>query len=495
MTDVTARPAAAFRREVAALQLLVGLFLALRLYFDINADLVGDEAYYWMWGQHLGWSYFDHPPLHAWLLRLVSIVFGWHNFSMRLLTWLSLGLVFWVIRRWAVRLAPADPSLWFWRAAAIYLASPLLFGMTSIAYNDHLLVAFSLAAVHCFLIFTGRREEGTGHALRWLYLAALALGLAALSKYTGVFVGLGFAAMFLLRPRLRPMLATPHPWLAGLLALAMQAPVLYWNLIEGGASFRYHLAERWGSAPGLHWNHALTFTAFSLLAWSPLLIWPLIVMIRSTPLNAFEERAKSLTLAIFVISSVAMLAIAVALNALFYWNIVAFACVTPLLVRHLRAAWLRALHLAFGMAAIAALTVNFAVVPIAQLAGAQDNATAINYGWSEVADHLRAAEAVSPTDTIGSTRFSTTSQVGFALGIADPVRYLPDLSQYSIWQEGLPLAGKSALILVDDHDGDKLAAELSAHFATLAEFDRFNITRFGKPTYAWRIYRGDGYRP
>jgi hypothetical protein len=24
---------------------------------------IGDEAYYWLWGQHMALSYFDHPPL------------------------------------------------------------------------------------------------------------------------------------------------------------------------------------------------------------------------------------------------------------------------------------------------------------------------------------------------------------------------------------------------------------------------------------------------
>ena len=54
---------AAWRVEILALQGVVAIFLGLRLYANLNMDLLGDEAYYWMWGQHLSWSYFDHPPL------------------------------------------------------------------------------------------------------------------------------------------------------------------------------------------------------------------------------------------------------------------------------------------------------------------------------------------------------------------------------------------------------------------------------------------------
>ena len=148
------------RRHLAVLPVVVLLFLGLRLYFDFKADLVGDEAYYWMWGQHLDWSYFDHPPLHAWLLHLVAQLVGWSRFSVRLLTWASLLLVLWIFHLWSKRLAPADSATWFWRAAALYLASPLFFLFGSIAYNDHLLVALSLLAVHCFVTFVEQVESG-----------------------------------------------------------------------------------------------------------------------------------------------------------------------------------------------------------------------------------------------------------------------------------------------------------------------------------------------
>jgi 4-amino-4-deoxy-L-arabinose transferase-like glycosyltransferase len=73
------------------LQLFVLGFLASRLVFDVMVNPMGDESYYWMWGQHLDWSYFDHPPLHAWLQGAIAAIFGWSNLSLRLLTWFSLA--------------------------------------------------------------------------------------------------------------------------------------------------------------------------------------------------------------------------------------------------------------------------------------------------------------------------------------------------------------------------------------------------------------------
>ncbi|HEX4298923.1 MAG TPA: glycosyltransferase family 39 protein, partial [Devosia sp.] len=127
------------RRPFRLIQLAVALLLAIKLYLSIFTPPIGDEAYYWMWGQKLGWSYFDHPPLHAWLLHLMGLLFGWNLFSLRILTWVTLGGTLWIIWLWARRLKPDDPAAWFWPSAAIYLASPLFFLMSNIAFHDHLL--------------------------------------------------------------------------------------------------------------------------------------------------------------------------------------------------------------------------------------------------------------------------------------------------------------------------------------------------------------------
>ena len=65
------------------LQVLVGLFLVLKLVFLFGSGPTSDEAYYWLWGQHPALSYYDHPPFHAWML-------GWS--SSRKSPWLTVWL-------------------------------------------------------------------------------------------------------------------------------------------------------------------------------------------------------------------------------------------------------------------------------------------------------------------------------------------------------------------------------------------------------------------
>ena len=481
-------------RKLVPLQLVVALLLALRLYYDLTADLFGDEAYYYLWGQHLSWSYFDHPPLHAWVIRAITTVLP-GVLGLRTLMWLTLGGVLAIFWDWSRRIAPADPKTWFWTAAALYLASPLFFGFTLIAYHDHLLILLSLAAAHCFARFIAQHEGGEQRSFRWLYLAAILLGLATLTKYTGVFVGLGFALTFLFRPKLRPLLLTPYPWAAALLAVGLQAPVLYWNMTEGFASFRYHLDGRWnGQAGHLDWWHPIRFVLMTVVIWSPLLIWPSVRLVVDRPVAAFASATRSLTLAILAASTLGLLAISVLLDAYFYWSVVGLIGIMPLLAGYIGRRVLLWLHLVFGIVCATLIVVNFAVVPITALNGGRDPGSGINFGWTEIAAHMRSAQAATPADLFASTGYSVTAQLAVAIG-SDVADLSPNMSQFSYWVSPGAYDGKSALVLSGENDKREEVDFIRDHFASFTEVDNFTITRFGRPLYTWHIYRGENWRP
>ena len=311
--DVTPRP-------LIVAQVTVVILLALRIYFDVVTPPIGDEAYYWMWGQKLDWSYFDHPPLHAWLLRLMSILFGWNLFSLRALTWFTLGGTLWIMWLMSKRLKPEDPAVWFWPSAAVYLGSRLFFLMTSIVFNDHLLIFLCLASAYAFLVLTEKWEE-TGRSWSWLYAGAALLGLAVLTKYNGVLFGIGIAAFFVVRRPLRPLWRSPHLYLAALISVAMQAPVLYWNATRHFASYEFHLSERWDATPiQFHPLGVLTYIAVAISYLSPLLLPPLVRMFRTPLGQPFADRSRTMALSIFCVSSLVMLVMSAIVDVLFYWK-------------------------------------------------------------------------------------------------------------------------------------------------------------------------------
>src|SRR5580693_523874 len=47
---------------------------AVRLVFEAPLPLGNGEAYYYSWSRFLALSYYDHPPLVAWMVRLTTLL-------------------------------------------------------------------------------------------------------------------------------------------------------------------------------------------------------------------------------------------------------------------------------------------------------------------------------------------------------------------------------------------------------------------------------------
>lgn len=480
------------RQSVVALQLLVGYFLALKLWFDLGVDPMGDEAYYWMWGQHLAWSYFDHPPLHGWLLGAVARLFGWHPFNTRLLTWLTLLGTFAIFWSWARRMLPDDPRRYFWQTAAIYLATPVLWLMSTFAFHDHLLLFLVLAAAHYFLRFADQWEEG-GRAVRDLYIGAVCLGLAVLTKYNGVFLGLGFGLMVLIRPRLRTALASPHLWLAALLSIGMQAPVLYWNLAEGFASYKFHLNDRLTAGwSNLNLWYPPDFLANMALVISPFFFIALFRLRRDRSEGAFERRARTLALTVFGVSTVTFLAVSLFVYVYFYWNIVGYVSLVAVAFRYLGQRWLFRLHLAFGAVMATLLTVNFTVLPLVPFFGLPDWGTAANYGWVELAEEVDALHDEHPDAFLAATRYTYAAQLGFQLRDPGVTSFNRLRDQYDFWTDREALRGRDAIIVADGAWPIRFAR---TQFETMTPLREVEITRLGRHVTTFQLFLGKNYTP
>src|SRR5947209_3337806 len=62
------------------LLLLVAVF---RLFYLNHLELVGDEAYYWLWSRHPDICYLDKGPVIAWFILLGTKLFGQTVFGVR----------------------------------------------------------------------------------------------------------------------------------------------------------------------------------------------------------------------------------------------------------------------------------------------------------------------------------------------------------------------------------------------------------------------------
>src|ERR1051325_5923575 len=93
------------------------LLFCLRFLAAFLIDLAPQEAYYWNYARHPALSYFDHPPMIAWVIGAGQFLLGKSELGVRfgglLLTLLSTWLLYALGRVWFGRRAGLWAALLF----------------------------------------------------------------------------------------------------------------------------------------------------------------------------------------------------------------------------------------------------------------------------------------------------------------------------------------------------------------------------------------------
>ena len=208
----------------ALIVLFTFLKLALHLATSSGYGYFRDEFYYLACASHLAAGYVDHPPLCVLILAAVRAVLGDSRFAIRLVPALAgagtvalVGAMARALggRRWALALAMTAALV-----APEYLALAHFYSM-----NVFDILFWALAA---YVVIRLVQEETLG---RWCLLG-LVLGLGLLNKISVLWLGAGLAAGIVATP-LRRSLKTAGPWLAGLIAAAIFAPYVLWEVRNG----------------------------------------------------------------------------------------------------------------------------------------------------------------------------------------------------------------------------------------------------------------------
>jgi 4-amino-4-deoxy-L-arabinose transferase-like glycosyltransferase len=462
-------------RGIAVVLLLVKLVLLL------GAHPFMDETYYFLWGQHPQLSYFDHPALIGWTQGLAGTVLGWNVFGLRAMVLLTLlgDLAF--LYLFAQR--TQDPQWSFWTTATIFLATPILFGLTSVALPDHLMVFFTLAAVYCV-----ERLRHEPERVRWLYLGGIAAGFAMLSRYnSGVLAG-ALLAYILIVPDMRRLFLTPHLYLAVLLAVAMQTPVLIWNAQHGLASFGFITGGR-AKLPGsgLNLEGLRGYIVGGLSVLSPFIVWPMLRF-------GFTRRdGHGYARLVFAISTLGFLLASLFTNILIHWNAIAYVAALPFLATHFRSRILLGAQIVYGVLAIGFAAVNYGVLPVMATVNAPDQTSAWAYGWDEVADAVKQVRTDNTIGFVGATDYALASPLAFALHDRDVTSLSMHRDGYDDWFDPEAHRGQDAIIVADYWR--QLDPAVAAQFTSVEPVRLFDITRFGKVLDHITIYVAHDFAP
>lgn len=163
--------------------------VVVRLLLAVTLPLTGDEAYFYVWARHLDYGYYDHPPMVGWLLWPLQRVSAavWLSRMPAVLIPLVVGAgIYRVAARYGV-----ERARW---ATALFLLSPLYLVLPLTTTDTPLLLLTFLSV----LALQRALEE---ERLTWYVAAGICLGLAFLSKYFAVLLGIAYLAFFLAHAR------------------------------------------------------------------------------------------------------------------------------------------------------------------------------------------------------------------------------------------------------------------------------------------------------
>lgn len=256
--------------QVFALTLVLKLCLAAWL------PMTGDEAFFYQWGVRPAWGYSDHPPMVGWLIWLLRHL-GDSPLALRSATVLLTSVIALGVVDLARRLLPPGRESSAWLAGAVYLALPFSW-LFVLVTTDTPLIFFMTASCWCFVraelagsapaAGAGEVGRSAGGAARWYAAAGALLGLAFLSKYFAVLVGLGYAVWLLGWRRERA-------WALALIvvcALPGAAVNLAFNATHGWPNIMFNVFNR---NQGTRWSVSdfAVYLVMMVYLLTPWLVW------------------------------------------------------------------------------------------------------------------------------------------------------------------------------------------------------------------------------
>lgn len=265
-----ARPSDPYARR--AVPWLIAIATLVRLRFAFATELGNDEVYYWAYAAFPDWSHFDHPSMVGWVIQLFTFNLRFDSeVFVRLAAVVSAAIATWLMYLIGRKLGGDRAGLF----AAILHTSTLYGSVLAgiVILPDAPLVVFWLLSL--WLLLEALPADSIGSRERKLVLlAGAAIGLAILSKYQGLFIGIGAVLYVLFYDR--RWLREPAMYGAIGLTAAVASPILVWNVKNNFISFTYQGSR---VAPGLspRFDHLGTELAGQVLYQNPL-TWFLIAV-------------------------------------------------------------------------------------------------------------------------------------------------------------------------------------------------------------------------
>ncbi len=306
-----------------------------------------------------------------------------------------------------------------------------------------------------------------------------------------------------------------------MLALTL-SPILIWNWQHDFYSFRFY-ADRSTSPGGFTVNllQPIVFLALCALILGPIQAWSIWRWLRpGTPKRpksslpppatgaSIESAYFPLACWVFTLSTGTFTLLSLTSVAIYYWNILAYPLVFPLLTEQFYPARGQALkstpptkpgrrrQLAvaqrLGLFAAAALVFHYTVMPFTAFIGSEvDPDSAALFGWQEVAAAVKDQAAALDNPLLLTTDYRSASALAYGLNNPEVMAISGRIDQFDFWYDSKTMQGRSVLLL-----GETWHPICPSHLDMFAATDPpvlITVRRFGRELQTYQLIKAYGF--
>jgi 4-amino-4-deoxy-L-arabinose transferase-like glycosyltransferase len=484
---------------------LIGVSALVRLFCAFNLGLGNDEAYHFLYATHPALSYYDHPPMMAWveMLGLALAPSGAPFWSLRVGFIVLFAGSTWLLARVTTRYY--GPRSGFLAALALNLTAYYGLAASTFVLPDGPLLFFWILCIDRLSVALEDRKQNL--VLPWVWVG-LAWGGAMLSKYHGVLIPLAVLLYILLEKSMRRWLFRPGPYLAMVLGLVMFSPVILWNARHGWVSFLFQGGRAVGSVlprPD-HLAKALFAQAMYLFPW----IWVPLVAVLFSECRAWRKGPsypERLWLCLAIVPLGVFTLVACFRPVLPHWGLIGLVSLLPILGRN----WSQRLENRLRptrrlLAAFGGFSVAFLCLTIIEFRSgflqrgregqwgvidAQKDPTLDLFGWDQVAARIEQLGLVKKPGTFVFTHYwYQSAQLAYALEGKQPVLCYnaDDPRGFAFWSRPQDWVGRDGVLVVVG-EPELMARYYGRWFAQIERVADFWVERSGKPVRRIELYR------
>lgn len=429
-------------KNKTSLFLILGLFTLFHIITSATLSVSDDGAYYWEWSNHLALSYYDHPPMIAYLIWLSTHIFGLNALAIRIPNIIFLLLTSFILYQICNYLYHDTKSS---------LCAVVVFNLFPIIFVGSIITSPDTPSLFCYTLglFLFIRIMHENNKKLW-YLLGVVVGVGLLSKYTMLFFIFSVGLFFIFNKKQRYWLWKKEPYLAFFIAFLCFTPVLIWNYNHQWASFAFQFYGR--HQLHLKWMSVLGFIGLQFLLLSPVFAFGIAV----AWFRGIKNK-KIILLTCFSSPLFVFIILSLFIQVRIYWAVMATVPMAVIFISDKRL-----LGSVFRIGSVVSLVLCSVVIaqeyyPIVKIKSFSSDPTIDYYSWQPVAkavsEFLNDPKRNRQDWFVFDNRFQSAAQIDYHLNRLHqhyPVYSLSSgITGPSFWQDTSTLHGKNGILVMN----------------------------------------------